>query len=498
MPRSPGPPSYRNPGWFLALPALALVLGLLWAARRGEGAAVTPRRTLLVVMPHPDAPPLPRAAQQALALLLKDLLEAQGGRSVTLAPALPQAADFGGSGPAAVVAFAVGRKGDALVLRASALEVGGPRAEWLTCPDPAPWSALHWLAGRVPGGRVRPDDPGRLIPRDPAAFWALLGGAALLGDPGREEEVLARARACEALAPGCASAALLRGQCLAHRAVEDPLAPAGTLDQAREALEEALRRFPDHPRASQLLARLLMDAGRPREALQRTLDLHRAFPYAHPGHQALAYVGRNSGLLDLAALGHRGLEEMNVDRGHPFRMQVGLLYLGQWEAFERSLWVTPGDPYDVVIRFHLGYLELLRNRRDQALAHFRALRATPGGAYPRYRALGEVFRLALEGRTLEAMATLKDLDQELEGLRAPDGEFTFNLAEAYALLGRRELAMDVAGRAFAQGFACTRWYEQSPLMGSLKGLPRWESLLHSLRERQARLEAQFPLSAFKP
>ena len=497
MPSPSGRPAYRNPGWFLVLPAVVLAGVLGWAARRGGADREGPRRVLVVALPLEEAP-LPPGELPVLANLVKDLLETQGGRAVSLAPAPPAPEDLGGGAPAVLLTFRAGRQGAALRLRAAIRRLDGPAGAELPGPVASPAEALAWLVGRLPGPPVRPDQEGRLVPRAPEAFWALLEGGAVLEDPGRAEEVMGQVRACEALAPDCASAALLRAQCLAYRAVEDPLAPPGALDQAREAFEEVLRRLPDHPRGSYLLAKLLMDAGRPREALQRTLNLRRAYPEAGPGYQALAYVGRNAGLLGLAAQGYRGLEEITVDRRHPYRMKAGLLYLGEWEAFERSLWLTPGDPYDAVLRFHLGYLEVLRGRRPQALAHFRALRALPGGAYPRYRALGEVFRLGLEGRTLEAMKGLSDLDRELEGLRAPDGEFTFNLAEAYAFLGNRDLAMDLAGRAFAQGFACTRWYRESPLMASLQGLPRWEALLQALRERQARLEAQVPAVAPAP
>ena len=78
-------------------------------------------------------------------------------------------------------------------------------------------------------------------------------------------------------------------------------------------------------------------------------------------------------------------------------------------------------------------------------------------------------------------------------MREPDGEFTIRLAEAYALMGDRASAMEMANRAFARGFGCTEWYEHSPMLEPLRGLPKWQALIQHLRERQHLMEDRFPL-----
>ena len=82
------------------------------------------------------------------------------------------------------------------------------------------------------------------------------------------------------------------------------------------------------------------------------------------------------------------------------------------------------------------------------------------------------------------------------GLRISDGEFTLRMAEAAAFLGDPTLAMELAERAYTQGFDCTRWYERSPLLAPIRGTGRYGSLLQHLRERQAMLESRFPASKF--
>lgn len=497
MPASRSVPVYRNPGWFLTLPAVGVLLLVGWAIRRADPRHQAPRRVLLVAQASQAPGALEPGLQQALATLLKDHLEAQGGASVTVAPAVPDPADRVPGREGWVLAFSAFRRGHDLELRTW----GGLLKDAPAFPDleprgaKAPLAAFSEAVTGLPGLPIKAEAVATVVPGNPEAFWNLLQAMALLDQGLNGEGALALAEASAKAHPTCVSALLLRAQILASRALDPAQGGAEVLDRARESLEEALRLAPDHPRGSYLLARLLADTGRMREALDRARRLARAYPHTHANYQTLSYVGRNSGLLDLLEAGAAGYEQILLDRKHPPRMQIGLLYLGRWDGFEATLWPRFNESAPVAVRFHQGYLELLRGRRDLARAHF--ARVKEGGPEViRYRQLAEVFRLALEGRTREALAELDTLDHDLYRLRGIDGEFTFNLAEAYAFLGRREEALDQAERAVAQGFTCQRWFDQSPLVAPLRSSPRWISLMQTLRERQTRLAELFPLSDF--
>ncbi len=497
MPTSRSVPVYRSPGWFLALPALGVLLLVGWAVRRADPRHLPPRRVLLVALPSKAPGALDPGLQQALAMLLKDHLEANGRASVTQSPGIPGAGDRPTGREGWVLAFTAFRRGQDLELRTwagSLAEVAEEPA--LAGPGPRPpLAALAGATAGLPGFSLQEELAALVVPRNPEAFWNLLQAQALLDQGCNGEGTLALAEACAKVSPECVSPRILRGQVLASRAQATDLVGSEVLDQARESLEDALRSAPEHPRASHLLARLLADTGRMREALERTRRLARAHPHSYANYQTLSYVGRTSGLMDLFEAGAAGYENILLDRRHPPRMQIGLLYVGRWDAFEATLWPRSGEGAMGSIPFHLGYLELLRGRRDQARIHFARVKEAGQDAL-RYRQLAEVFRLGLEGRSSEALAALEILDRELYRLRGTDGEFTFNLAEAYAFLGRREEALDQAERAVAQGFTCLRWYEQSPLVAPLRASPRWASLLQTLRERQGRLAELFPLSDF--
>jgi hypothetical protein len=132
-------------------------------------------------------------------------------------------------------------------------------------------------------------------------------------------------------------------------------------------------------------------------------------------------------------------------------------------------------------------------RGDRALAHreFRAAAELANG-YPNILRLSAIFDLILEGQKDQAWKELREYDQERIGMREPDGEFTLRLAEAYALMGDRASAMEMAGRAFARGFGCTAWYERSPMLDSLRTLPKWQALMQHVKERQTLMEGSFP------
>jgi len=70
------------------------------------------------------------------------------------------------------------------------------------------------------------------------------------------------------------------------------------------------------------------------------------------------------------------------------------------------------------------------------------------------------------------------------------------MAEAHALLGRREASLDLLTRSFAQGFGCARWYRESPFLLSVRKAPRWPSLLARVEERQQLFSNRFTPRAF--
>ncbi len=475
---------------FALLAALLLAVGLpmrMWSKR-------APARMLLVVQVSGAPGDLSSPEGRALATLVKDLFEIRGHRSVNLAPDPP----LPGTPlrPGEILLVRAHRDGNRLGLQLNVASTNQQSApEVLTCPAQEPAEALDWMLQQIGTQRADKDPEGRLIPRDPQAFWALLEGMATATQGGDHEAVLALLDRVESRAPGCASASILRGETYYLQALESPRPTVESIHFAKRGFEEALSRWFYHPRAALGLVRLHSDIGHAKEALDLALAVHRAYPLAGSTCSAVLYASRFAGLMEVVDRASVQMDAIAVDPSRPQRMQLGLLYLGQWSAFERSLWTREDEPYNAVQRFHMAYLRLLQGRKVDAHALFADLEHRAEG-YPKFLRLGRVFRLILEGQKELARKDLQGLDDESTGLAVPDGEFTFNLAEAWALLGDQRASVDAANRALGQGFACTRWYQQSPLLRELQTMPRWQALIQVLRQREERLYRRFPAESF--
>lgn len=361
-----------------------------------------------------------------------------------------------------------------------------------TLPALPPAAELTAALNRVTS---RPMPPDQLSPRLPKLFWEL---AELMGWTVDREVAPFRERAHDLVqrAPDCPAAWLLLAE-LDWRALilasdSDP----EIQERCRSRFQKALELLPGYPRAAYNAALLMTDTGNQREAIGSLIKAIRAHPHVPYLRHGLAYAARTVGLLEGS---RRALQARDRLQG-PSRAgrkiaENTYLYLGDWAKFSESLGQGP-DPYvDEVVNFYRGYLRLLQGDRVQAQGWFEQILAHPG-AKTDFEALARVYNLSLQGQSAEALRVLDTLQQQRMRLRVPDGEFTFKLAEAYAHLGDTEKAMLMAERAYSQGFACTAWFEASPLLAPIRTTPRWRALHQHLKERQQLLETRFSASAF--
>lgn len=470
----------------LALLAAAL-LGLAAAAigwQRAHRAGRTRRALLLDPVPEGGITPF---EAQSLGSLLMDALETRAGLAVTTLPKLPE--PYQPEGDLLLLRPRAARAGGNLGLTLEWAELGpGRDGAWHTAaPRPgAPDAAIEAAVDALPV-EAAPADPA-LVPRDPERFWGLLKADSAVYSNVDLDGALALSQRLAAEDPGCAAIQASMAHLDTIRILQDPQPLDGHVDTALAAADKALALLPGYPRALRFAARLLSDQGRQDEALNRLQEGLRLHPRSLNLLLALDYAARTAGLLDIA-LGAR--ERMAaLWTGAPVAPPTGFAYLyaGRLDAFEASLRTAPGVVPDGFTAFNLGYAALIRNRPQEAARHFQVAEQDMA-AEGHFRILAKAFRFQIEGRTADAREALEVLDRSRMGLQVPDGEFTFTMAEAAAFLGEEGLAMDLAQRAFSQGFVCASWYRGSPFMAALQPLPRWQSILQHVDERRARLAA---------
>lgn len=490
-----------RPGLILALILLLLLgagMGGAWVLARGGVRG--PLRVLLVTpAPQADAQGLDTSEIRALGALIQDHLELFGRHSVTSTTRLPPDLEALRRRPRSlVIVLEPVRRGDSLALSfryvwGHRLRPGTPPA-WegheaaLLPPDQALGDFLRRFPEPVSARGSS------LAPRAPAHFWALnLAGAWRLRNE-RLEEAEALVADIVRAEPACAGAWILAGNLRYRRLLNHPAAFQEEQAEAEGLLQRGLALAPGHPRGTFLLSLLLTDRGNQRESLDLLLQSRRRQPYNPSLLTGIAYAARGAGLLPLAQRAMDLRDGLAFADYQPQALDITCLYMGDLKRFETSLQEQPGHLRSTsgVLPFYRGYLALVRGDRGAAHAEFRSVAALAHG-YPNILRLSEIYRLVLEGRKDEAWGKLREYDQERIGMREPDGEFTLRLAEAYALMGDRASAMDMANRAFARGFGCVEWYERSPMLEPLRGLPRWKALMQHLRERQQLMEERFPL-----
>lgn len=355
-------------------------------------------------------------------------------------------------------------------------------------PEMGLFNLVHQLAG----GRNRTL---HLEPVDPDQFWTLVRVAGLLAENAELQTPLRLAGELLQRAPDCPTVHMVWADASYRIHLREANNTPAMVAETEAHYRRGLALAPGHPELSLQLAQMKSDAGEHRGALEALAAGLREHPRSPSLLTGLAYAARTAGQLELARRACLLKLKLVPREIEPAMAENTFLYLGDFTAFRNTLQIRPGHRRSALVWFYRGYLDLAEGRPVEALQAFREAEVQTRDI-GHFNRLGQVFRLHLMGQATEALALLQGLDHGRAGLRVPDGEFTFKIAEAYALLGHREEAVDLAQRAYAQGFLCARWYAESPFLRAVQPMPRYRALLHSVEERQALLASGFPPSRF--
>ena len=487
-----------------------LVLGLLFILVLGVGGGLawflavrglrSPLHVLLITQPREGAAGLDPATCRAIGALVQDHLEVYGQAAVTSVTEVPENLEaLRTRHQSLMLQLEPSRQGEALVLSyryawGDSLAQGTPPT-WIRCQGQAlkPAEAFEAFVAGFPK-HIRMPNASPLVPRQPGCFWDLITASALRLRNEHLEEATALAERSIAQEPSCASSWILLGNLRYRHMLNSPAAFRQEQSDTEAVIQRGLGLAPHHPRGVFLLSLLKTDGGNQADSLDLLIEARRWQPDNPTLLTGIAYAARGAGLLPLARRAMDLRDKLAFASLQPQAVDITCLYTGEIQRFEASLQERPGHLRSTsgVLPFYRGYLALVQGDQTLARREFQAAAALANG-YPNILRLSQIYDLILEGRKDEAWKKLREYDQERIGMREPDGEFTLRLAEAYALIGDRASAMDMAGRAFARGFGCTAWYERSPMLEPLRGLPKWKALMQHLRERQSLMEDRFPI-----
>lgn len=480
---------HRNLALLAGLTVLLLGLGLGWAWKQGRQSR-TPIRVLLVTPPPAPDAGIDHYEARAITTAFQDLLEVHPQGVFTPATVLPSSQPSSPSlqGPWIAVVLEPARRGNtlAMALRWSR-QVGpfNPAAHWhpASLGGDTHQIVLQRAAEALSFLPATPAPP-RLLPQADTQFWAWVKVEGLrLRNPAPGEGIEEARRLVDL--EGASSEAWVTWTNLLYRFLmnaPEKASPTLSID-IQSGYRRALELTPTFPRAAFLLAQVHTTMGAHQDALDGLLAHLRQYPNHPLLLSGVASSARCAGLLDLANQARKRRDRSTFQALQPVVVDLTLLYTGEWTALEESLVEMPGHLRQSIILFYKGYVALLQGRRLQALEHFKRVQEVPA-PYANYARLALAFQRILEGREAEGREVLQAFRHDRVGLKVLDGELTFRLAEAAALLGDQAEAVDLLRRSYAQGFGCVAWYERSPLLGGLRENLSFQSLLHQVRERQ--------------
>jgi len=481
--------SYRR-YWILGLTLLALIPAGVVIRRLLVASHRAPLRVMVVRAAADPGSGLSEAEAQTLSNLFEDVLEGFGNCSVSKAETLPDADTWRDSVPEGLVIRLHPRKvGELLALDS---ELASPdriqRRQpllWRTMTPTAPLEAYRSLIQGLPA-EILDTRFEALIPRTPDAFWQLFTA---LGS-GPTPEALAAAQAAKQQARGCAGPDFVLGH-LHYLRASIPTGKPEDLERAQRHFQEAMRVTANYPSGLYDLVRLKSDTGSAQAALELALKLRSSRPNGRALLGALAYGARYSGMLDLAVRANARASALDINPKAPPRLQLALFYQGNLAEFERSLYLRPGSYSNNLVQFYMGRLAIQRGETERAIAHLEEGENASGGSQKVTR-LCRSFRLILQGKPSKARSDLHQVRRELNIALVPDGEMTLSVAEGYLLMGEPNPAMDLVEQSVQQGFQCTPWFEQNPLLAPLRESPRWQKLHRHLLDQQAQMYSRHP------
>jgi len=258
---------------------------------------------------------------------------------------------------------------------------------------------------------------------------------------------------------------------------------------AQAAYEKALSLEPSQIEAQIYMANRLTDTGRVESAVPLLRNVLKTNSKRAEAHWELGYAYRFAGML------HESVAESEcarlIDPGVKLSTSAlnGYLYLGQYDAFLRSL---PPDNDSALITFYRGLGEFYKNNRALAAQHFdRAFESHPSLLQAR---VGSALSHSIAGRKQEGLRLVRETEKLVSERGVGDPEAIFKIAQAYAVLGDKKSALRVLRISIESGFFSYPYLSSDPLLNDLHHEPEFIRLMEAARKRYDSFKRTFQLS----
>jgi len=267
------------------------------------------------------------------------------------------------------------------------------------------------------------------------------------------------------------------------------------LERAEIAVAKALRLNPDLPEAHRAVAGLVEWAIPPRYAhdravreLKRALELNPSYADAH---QMLGSIYLHIGLIEAAIAEYRKAGDLNPTGQNVTRLTAfAILSRGEYDEALRLLRQVAPEANSAVWSGELAWTLLYVGKSAEAWAVIDSfLRASPddrAGLVTSVRALW----YAKAGKAEQAEADIRAAVRRGKGF-VHFHHTAYNVASAYALLGRSGPAVEWLRAAADGGWPCYPHYANDPNLMKIRGDPAFIAFMTDLKTRWERYQTLF-------
>ncbi len=288
-----------------------------------------------------------------------------------------------------------------------------------------------------------------------------------------------------ALAPEFAAAQAELSRAYRLRVAQFAPADAIALERAQVAAEKALQLDPNlgesHFAAGQLLWGVVQNrflAERAIRELRQAIKLNSGLGEAH---QYLGQIYLHVGLLDEALSEfHRTLLLQPSDHNAIRRIGIVLVYRGRYEEGLRTFRQAPAEANSSLWHYQVAWVLQYLGKRNEAWdtmdSYLRAHPEDKGGVVTSTRAIW----FAKAGDTSRAEADIAAAIAKGKGF-IHFHHTAYNVASAYALLGRRDEAIEWLLTTVRTGWPCYPYFASDPNLDRIRRDPRYQRFIADLR-----------------
>lgn len=254
--------------------------------------------------------------------------------------------------------------------------------------------------------------------------------------------------------------------------------------KAQSCYDKALELNRDLIEAHIFKANLLTDTGRASEAIPLLKEVMTTNANLAEAHWELGYAYRFGGMIEESIRECERARQLDPEVKLYSSAFNSYLYNGDYDKFLQTL---PEREIAFIV-FYRGMANYYKENFKEAARYFdRAYELNPD----LYTRIGKALAAGINGRVPEGIELLRETRRMIEERNVGDAEGLYKVAQAYAVLGDKEAALQMLRRSIEGGFFCYPYFVNDPLLRNLRGDGEYATLMELARQRHEEFKRAF-------